>query len=420
MQEVIEQFLKDEIGLSSEAVGASVIRHALKERMSALGLDDLRVYWTVLNASAAERQALVDATIVPETWFFRDEGAFAAVVQHLRTLPRSRQSFRLLSLPCSTGEEPYSMAMAMLDAGFPAEAFSIEARDVSQHNIAAAERAIYGRNSFRGRDLGFRDRHFEPVDGEYRPRRAVRDCVRFRRANLFDLDAEREGGRFDIVFCRNLLIYFDRPTQDRALDKLRSVLAPDGLLLVGPAESALPIACGFASARLPMAFAFSLKREEAGKPAAPARRAAPPPPPAPAGTARLAVVPAKPRPAAQAKPSPARGTSELPPPDRAGESLAAIERAANAGRLAQALEAARAHLSEFGASAEAFYRLGLVLDADGATDEAIQNYRKALYLAPEHREALAHLALLLQRRGDGAGAKTLNDRLARMSKRSGS
>lgn len=413
MQGVIEQFLKDEIGLSSDAVGASVIRHALKERMTALGTTDLHAYWDFLSGSRAERQELIDATVVPETWFFRDEGAFAAMAQHLRAQRRHHRPLRLLSFPCSTGEEPYSMAMAMFDAGFSAEAFVVEARDVSARNIAYAERAIYGRNSFRGRDLSFRDRYFEPVEAAYRPRNAVRQRVQFLCANLFDLDLRSEAGRFDIVFCRNLLIYFDRPTQDRALDRLKGVLAPDGLLLVGPAESALPMAQGFVSARLPMAFAFTL-RPEGAQPATPPGAVRPVRALPPGGTKAAArpPAPAKSRPAAPVAPA-------VQAPDRVAASLAAIERAANAGRLAEAEAAARSHLREIGSSAEAFYRLGLVLDAAGNAEEAVQNYRKAIYLAPDHREAMAHLALLLQRQGDAAGARVLTGRLGRMTNRSG-
>jgi chemotaxis protein methyltransferase WspC len=420
----IERLLKDEIGLDSESVGLSVIRHALRERMLATGIADAQRYWTMVSTSRAEVQQLIDAVIVPETWFFRDREAFAGMARYART-DIKRRPIRLLSLPCSTGEEAYTMAMAMFDAGFGPEDFVVEARDVSLRNLELAEIAVYGRNSFRGKDLAFRDRYFEVVGGgEYRPIAAVRDRVHFKRANLLDVPEVTRLGSHDIVFCRNLLIYFDRETQDRALDRLQQLLAPNGMLLVGPAESALPVAHGFVSAHLPMVFAFvrAPKGVKSVRPRAPTTIAPAKvsPPKAPLASARPAVL-ARPVIGQTATPRP----QSLPPKDASSvdlqaASLKAIQHAANGGRLVEAREAALEHIRQYGPSADAHYHLGLVQDAEGNLAGAIQNYRKAIYLAPEHGEALAHLALLLQRQGDDAGAKALNSRLGRIMNRSGS
>lgn len=413
----IERLLKDEIGLDSQSVGLSVIRHALRERMLATGIADAERYWAVVSTSRAELQQLIDTVIVPETWFFRDREAFAGMAGYART-DIKRRPIRLLSLPCSTGEEAYTLAMAMFDAGFGPEDFVVEARDVSVRNLELAEIAVYGRNSFRGKDLAFRDRYFEPVEGgEYRPNAAVRGRVRFQLANLLDAPGVTQLGSFDIVFCRNLLIYFDRETQDRALGRLQQLLAPDGMLLVGPAESALPVAHGFVSARLPMVFAF-VRAPKAAKAVPPRAPTIAPP----------KVSPSKLRPAAVTRPvigqtvtprPPSHQPKEAPGPDLQAASLKAILHAANGGRLMEAREAALEHIRRYGPSADAHYHLGLVHDTEGNLAEAIQNYRKAIYLAPEHGEALAHLALLLRRQGDDAGAKALTSRLGRITNRSG-
>lgn len=411
---VFEQLLREMIGLSSETVGASVIRHALKRRMTACGLDDLHDYWRHLSEDPAERQELIDTVVVPETWFFRDREAFAAMTRHARACRRPGQAVRLLSLPCSTGEEPYSMTMALFDAGFEPHEFSVEAIDVSTRNLVYAERAIYGRNSFRGSDLGFRDRHFEAVDGGYTPRELVRRQVRFSHGNLLGPTLPLSAVPFDIVFCRNLLIYFDRETQILALERLRRMLAPSGLLLVGPAEAGQPTMHGFASVRLPRAFAFVK-----------ADKLRPPPVPEPVAKRRsrtAAVAPPRTAPRVQPPPRPfaqklAVVAAAPPAPDKAAASLAGIEHAANAGRLDEVKTAAALHIREFGPSPDAFYLLGLAHDAGGSPSDAIQNYRKALYLAPEHDQALAHLRLLLQRQGDHVGAKRLSERLDRIAKR---
>ncbi|RYE34379.1 MAG: methyltransferase [Hyphomicrobiales bacterium] len=410
-----EKLLRETIGLSMETVGASVIRHALKRRMTACAISDLHAYWAFVTGSPAERQELVDAVIVPETWFFRDREAFGAMVRHLRENRTSERPLKLLSLPCSTGEEPYSIAMALLDAGFPDGSFQIDAIDISTRNLVHAERAIYGKNSFRGADIAFRDRYFAACEGGFRPHDIVRRSVRFRLGNALSAATQPGQETYDVAFCRNLLIYFDRETQGAALTRLRQMLADDGLLLVGPAESGLPPLLGFTSVRFPRAFAFLKAQAARLKPLEPPAARKPRPAPAKAAPSLPALKPA-PRPFAQkAAPAP----SPAPSPDREAASLAAIERAADAGRLAEVPAAAERHIAEFGPSPDAFYWLGLAHDAADAIEDAIRNYRKALYLAPEHQRALAQLRLLQQRQGDHSGAKALAERLDRLTKRSG-
>ena len=343
-----ETLLRETIGLSMETVGASVIRHALKRRMTACAISDLHAYWAFVTESLSERQELVDAVVVPETWFFRDREAFGAMVRHLRENRSGSRPLKLLSLPCSTGEEPYSIAMALLDAGFPDGSFQVDAIDVSSRNLVHAERAIYGKNSFRGADTAFRDRYFEACEGGFRPYEIIRRQVRFRLGNVLAAAAQAGQDTYDVAFCRNLLIYFDRETQGAALTRLRQMLADDGLLLVGPAESGLPPLLGFTSVRFPRAFAF-VKAQ-----AARVKAVEPPtlrkPKPAAAKAAPLPQMQATaprptPRPFAQ------KATPTLPPapsPDREAASLADIERAADAGRLAEVSAAAERHIAEFG------------------------------------------------------------------------
>lgn len=406
----VENLLKVTMGLDSASVGPTVVRQAVRERMTACRIAEPEAYWEILNGSPQELQELINAVVVPETWFFRDREAFAALSRYARVHKRANQPIKILSLPCSTGEEPYSVAMAMFDAGFGPQEFKIDAVDISTRNLAIAERAVYGRNSFRGSSLEFKDRYFEAVEGGLQPNTAVLKQVRFRAGNLFDFQASSFGpGGYDVLLCRNLLIYFDRELQDRALVCLKGLLTSDGLLLVGPAESALPRLHGFASAEWPMAFAFlKSNRVQTGTRGVPLS--------SPTRT------PSAPKPKPQVVPPVGREeqlqtTAQLL--DQITESLKTIERISNAGRVKEAQEVAREHLKQFGPSAELFYLLGLAQDAEGAAPEAVQNYRKALYLAPSHQEALTHLALLLRKQGDLNGAEALTGRLGRIRKGSG-
>ena len=103
--------------------------------------------------------------------------------------------------------------MALLDAGVPAHCFRIDAVDISTHLLTHARCAVYGKNSFRGHALGFRDRHFEPTPCGYHLANAVRQQVHFQQGNVFSTDFLPVTALYDVIFCRNVLIYFDQPTQ---------------------------------------------------------------------------------------------------------------------------------------------------------------------------------------------------------------
>jgi chemotaxis protein methyltransferase WspC len=365
-------------------------------------------YWALLLGSGAERQALIDAVVVPETWFFRDPGAFDALL--CQALPAWRRDapltpLRVLSVPCSTGEEAYSLAIALLEAGLAPSAFRIDAVDISERALGLARAGVYRRNSFRGQALEFRDRHFDARGDEFQLRASVIACVQFRRGNLFDLDPTSTP--YDVVFCRNLLIYFDRPTQDLALRRLRQLLKPSGMLFLGPAEAALARAPEWAPIKAPLAFAFRPAPSQAGAvtPAPPVRRSQPS---HPRIARRSATKAGSGTPAAPA-PSP----RSVAPTSVVVSELAQAARLADQGRYPEAAEQCEQMLRRDPSDAGALFLLGVVREALGQSGAAAQCYRKTLYLEPGHPEALHHYALLLERQGDVRGAQMLRDRASR-------
>jgi len=182
-------------------------------------------------------------------------------------LPRNPDGpIRLLSAPCSTGEEPYSLVMALLDAGLPARRIRVDAIDISERALERARHGVYAKNAFRGVDLGFRERHFEITGEGARISDVVRDCVHFQQGNLLDTGLLAAAPVYGVIYSRNLLIYFDPPAQRRAAQALRRMLSPAGWLFVGPSEPPLLTAHGFALARLPMAFALRAPLEQSAPP----------------------------------------------------------------------------------------------------------------------------------------------------------
>ncbi len=407
-----KDLLKQAMGLDADSVGISAVERAVQARLRACALATPEDYLALVITSRAELQQLVEAIAVPETWFFRDPRAFAtmarfAVEQWLPARPEG--VLRLLSIPSSTGEEPYTMAMALLDAGFPAGRFQVDGIDISEKVLGHARQAVYGRNSFRGSDLQFRDRYFVPSGSGHRLSDKVRDCVRFAQGNLLDPLFGATTEPYDIVFCRNLMIYFDPADQVRAVTVLRRMLTDDGMLFVGHSESGLLLDKSFESARIPLAFAFrkAAARTPRPIPAPKAERPATQPTPFPV---RRSTTPA-PLKAAATRPATTRKDGIL--------SLSEIAEMADKGRIAEAANACAAYLGWHGPSAEALYLLGVISDAAGDHARATDCYRKVLYLDPIHHEALAHLALLLERQGDRAGAKRLNERTQRLQQSGG-
>jgi chemotaxis protein methyltransferase WspC len=404
-----EHLLERTMGLNAASIGVSAIERAVRARLRACKLEDTDDYWQQLQRSPEELQELVEAVVVPETWFFRDPQAFMAMVQIVtkQWLPAHPSGvLRLLSLPCSTGEEAYTMAMALIDAGLPRDRFRIDAIDISGQALARARRGIYGSNSFRGQDLAFRDRHFERLERGCRIGEGVRGPVRFVQGNLLDEDFLRGAEAYDIVFCRNLLIYFDGDTQKRAIEVLKRLLSPQGMLFVGHSEAGLMLGHGLASAKMPMAFAFHKAAKVLNQPkkeAVPARAAFQGKVIAP-GTA-----PQRPRSSAAFK---SEQLSPAPTP-----ALDELRRIADRGLLADAARGCETYMRERGPSPDALLLLGLISDASGDLPAAARYYRKALYLEPDHSEALGHLALLMKKQGDAAGAKVLGDRMRRLDQR---
>ncbi len=410
------RLLKTSMGLDAASIGFSGIDRAVRQRQSACDLEDRGDYWAHVSTRRGELQSLIEAVVVPETWFFRDRDAFtmlARIGQAESLRGPGTRVLRLLSLPSSTGEEPYSMAMTLLDAGVRPDRFHIDAVDISARALEQAKRAVYGRNSFRGQDLSFRDRHFDATTDGYRLKDIARQQVSFRQANLLAPDFLPGLHTYDVVFCRNLLIYFDRSTQDRAVRVLERLLTPEGTLFVAPAETPVLLWHAFESAKVPMAFAF--------------RKATLTPAPSPVrvpGMERCSRRPAAPPVHPPSVPRQTLGeapeTISLRPdaPVGAGDDGAAdsLERAvqlADQGRYVDAAAICQAHLRRHGPSAQAFYLMAVVREADGHQSDASDFYRKALYLDPDHHESLVHFALLIEHQGNAARAHRLRDRARR-------
>lgn len=407
----VENLLRENLGLDIETIGASLVDRVVRSRMRHFGLAKKDDYANLLQSSPEEWEALVESVVITETWFFREKFSFLAMVRFVRDEWVARNpvgTLRLLSLPCSSGEEPYSMAMALLEAGMCPSSFSIDAIDISARSIAYAEDGVYGRNSFRGSDLAFRNKYFLSEGQEYRLSDPVRAQVKFQGGNVLDNRCLAAAGPYDVIFFRNLLIYLDQQTRGKLLMKIREHLAPSGVVFFGPAEVPLALSSGYAFLNCPLSFAcrhpdFARTLPEPrlhfrkphlslfGANGSDSKHL-PMPPVLPTGLGDFS------------------GKTILP------TDLGTARRMAEQGRLTEAAEICETHLRTRGVSADAYYLLGLLQNAAGADSQAGEFYRRALYLEPDHYDSLIQWASLSKRHGNETQARRLRERAERVKK----
>jgi len=399
----IETMLRKRIGLDPGSIGVTALHRNVRLRIGALGLSDIHTYTAVLMRSSREWRELTEPLLVTETWFYREPEAFDAATRLARTESTDTRPggiWRVLSLPCSTGEEPYSLAMSLLDAGLSPTKFRIDAVDLSHRALEQARQGIYGPNSFRGKSLDFRDLHFHATRAGYELEKAVRDCAHFWQGNLLETKFFPGKQIYDCIFCRNLLIYFDHPVRRLVLRNLTTLLKDDGVLFVGAAEMPLVEDHGFESLGIPRAFACRKRRSPRVTP-----------PQTGARTSRILNRPASPA---------AFARTELPSLARpvAGEAgaetpeLAQAGRLIKSGRLVEATAICEELLRRSRVCAQAYYYLGLITDLSGGADAA-DFYRKALYLQPGHYDCLLRMAALAAKSGRQDQARHYHHRASR-------
>jgi chemotaxis protein methyltransferase WspC len=417
----VERVLSRVMGLSAQSIGRDAIHDAVRARMQDRGEANFEEYCLALEKEPGELLRLVDEVVVPETWFFRESGSYQCLSDYVA---RERLRFgphrplRVLSLPCATGEEPYSIAITLLASGLPASSFMVDGIDFSPRVLELARRGVYGKNSFRGAPDTY-DGYFTANGSGLEPIAAVKSIVRFAHGNLLDPTLFRDT-RFDVIFCRNLLIYFERAARELALANIARLLHPNGIVFGGHAESLEFMGAGFRRVGEARCFAFHHPAAVSRAPEAPAvakrgpaARRAPEPLARAPGLRRGVVGAAKAGAVVEPAPVEPPNVQRLTP-----EHLLEMARTlADKGDLSSAGKLCEKHLATCGTSAGAYCLLGIVRKAAGDSAGALECLNRALYLDPAHYDALIHLALIHEQFGNPDAARQLRRRAERSEKR---
>lgn len=244
----IANLLKSRSGLIITPDKTYLLETRLSSMLREFGMKDLAGFIDLLRQPASEalRERVVDAMTTNETSFFRDSHPFdtlrKVVLPGLIERRASARSLRIWSAACSTGQEPYSLAMIIKDH-FPILAgwrLEIVATDISPSVLQRARTGVYSTFEVqRGLPIQMLVRHFDQVGNDWRVKEELKKNINFRPANL--LEDFSSLGPFDVVLCRNVLIYFDQDTKTRILHNIAKTMATDGALLLGGAESVFGI-----------------------------------------------------------------------------------------------------------------------------------------------------------------------------------
>ena len=423
----ISRFLTVSLGMAEDAAGKGAVSRAVHAAMRREGIRDPQDYEQLFVSSGEVRQRLIDAVVIGETWFFRDSGPFTHLARYAQTLHEARagEVLNILSAPCATGEEPYSIVMTLLNAGLPQKAFKVDGVDISTQALDKARSACYGSNSFRG-NIGADVAWFFQTTPHGREVSAqVVRKVAFYHDNLVSPNSLTGCGPYAIIFCRNLLIYLTPEARCQVFERLNSLLLPGGLLFAGHTETIFWHQRGYLPLQLDRAFALtkpaSLPLPEITK-ATTTRKSSPP-----LDTKRREInAPEVYVPASGESPvnvhSPTLTATDKQQPAKPSvtevesimdEQLQEARRLADRGNIDDAMYLCQEFARTVGPVAEMYCLMGVIHMARKDMNGAEDCFLKALYLDPGHYESLVHISLIYRQKGDKRKAAIYRERVKR-------
>ena len=250
------EFIRRRSGIAYGEARRAYVERRLLQGLRRTGAPSVAAYLAVLRSDPAEADRLIGSFTVKETYFYREDYQFRCLGRAILPEVVARRGpgdrVRLWSIPCSTGEEPYSIAIWLLENWAMVDAYNIEilGSDLDGQAVAAAREGRYGERSLARLPPAVVERYFgAPVAGRRQIIRDLRESVSFGPANLMDAASMAAMGRFDVVFCRNVLIYFDAAAQGLAARHLFDALLPGGFLCLGHSEFLGRLPIGFEQRR---------------------------------------------------------------------------------------------------------------------------------------------------------------------------
>ncbi len=252
---LLRDFVYQYCGLHFAEESKYIMEKRLARRLQHHRLKSFKDYYYLLRYNSnktEELTELINLLTTNETYFFREDFQLKSFTEEIvPELCRQKQAegsrrLRIWSAGCSTGEEPYTIAMLLLEKPELRNwQIDIIGTDISQRVLQVARKGLYGENSFRSTDDSFRRRYFKPQDGKWLIDDRVKKLVTISHLNLFEAPRVSLLGKMDLIFCRNVIIYFDLAAKKRVIETFHQRLNPRGFLLLGHSESLMNISTAF-------------------------------------------------------------------------------------------------------------------------------------------------------------------------------
>jgi chemotaxis protein methyltransferase CheR len=240
------EFFYRKTGMQFQENKKYYVERRVADRITKTNSQSFREYFNLVRfqLSGTEMQSLVNSMTVNETYFFREDYQFTSLVSGIlpeiaKTKPKG-QPIRIWSMPCSSGEEPYSIAINILERWDQADAWNIEitASDIDTKILTEARAGLYGERSVSRVPPAIKQKYFNRrADGNYQLCEELRESIDFSVVNIVDPIHTRRFRDIDVIFCRNLLIYFDDIGRRQAAEMFFDTMAPGGFLCLGHSES---------------------------------------------------------------------------------------------------------------------------------------------------------------------------------------
>jgi chemotaxis protein methyltransferase CheR len=238
--ELYRALIYKESGITFTPTNRSILESRLKERLREKNIASVKEYFTTISSNQGELKSFLDSITTNLTRFFRNQAQFDALEKHV--IPElinikkasGNNTIKFWSAGCSTGEEPYTIAMLMSEILPPSMRYEIVASDLSLNCLMTAKEGFYADNRIDGIPDNYLKKYFDKVDGGYKIRSDIMSKIRFDYHNLKNDSGQRN---LDIVFCRNVIIYFDEAAQLGVINRFWDSMASKSFLFIGHSES---------------------------------------------------------------------------------------------------------------------------------------------------------------------------------------
>ena len=245
--ELYRELIYAESGITFTPTNRSILESRLKERLRERGVDSVRVYLDKIKSDKEELKGFLDSITTNLTRFFRNQAQFDALEKHvipelINNIRKVPGTLRLWSAGCSTGEEPYTIAMLLSEILPKSWNFEILASDISLKCLMTAKEGFYSESRIVGIPDNYLAKYFNKVDGGFKVHADIQSKIKFDYHNLKNDSGQRN---FDVVFCRNVIIYFDEVAQTGVMNRFWDAMASKSFLFIGHSESLFGMATKF-------------------------------------------------------------------------------------------------------------------------------------------------------------------------------